>query len=66
MTKQSVFDYFGGSRNTAEALGVTTQAVYRWPEDLTALLERRVIAYLIKNTSLKETKKAFPASFISE
>lgn len=33
MRKQTLVDYFGSVRKAASALGYTTQAVYKWPED---------------------------------
>ena len=34
MKAQDVFDYFGGIRPAAEALGMTTQALYAWKEEV--------------------------------
>lgn len=34
MKTQDVLDYFGGVRQTAEALGMTASAVYLWKEDV--------------------------------
>lgn len=32
MKSQDVFDYFGSVRDAADALGMTTQALYAWGE----------------------------------
>lgn len=34
MKTKSVIEFFGGVRETAEALSITTQAVYGWGEDV--------------------------------
>lgn len=34
MKSQDVFDYFGSIRAAADALGMTTQALYSWGEDV--------------------------------
>ena len=34
MKAQDVFEYFGGVRQAAEALGMTTQALYAWGDDV--------------------------------
>lgn len=34
MKTQDVLDYFGGVRQTAEALGMTPAAVYLWKEEV--------------------------------
>lgn len=34
MKTKDVLDYFGGVRQTAEALGMTTSAVYLWKEEV--------------------------------
>lgn len=34
MKSKDVIDYFGGVRQTAEALGMTAAAVYLWKEDV--------------------------------
>ena len=42
MTKTQVTRAFGTIRKTAEALGLTTQAVYAWPEKLPQSLEDKI------------------------
>ena len=32
MNKTNVIEHFGSVRATAEAFGLTTQAVYKWPD----------------------------------
>lgn len=34
MKTQDVIDYFGGVRQTAEALGMTSAAVYLWKDEV--------------------------------
>jgi uncharacterized protein (DUF1015 family) len=34
MKAQEVFDYFGGIRGAAEALKMSTQALYKWGEEV--------------------------------
>jgi len=34
MKSKDVIDYFGGVRQTADALGMTASAVYLWKEDV--------------------------------
>ena len=43
MIKTQVIRAFGTIRKTAEALGLTTQAVYAWPEKLPQSLEDKII-----------------------
>jgi hypothetical protein len=45
MTKREAFELLGGSLSTvAHAVGVTKQAIHRWPDPLTPRLVDRVIA----------------------
>lgn len=32
MTKQEAIDHYGGAQKLADALGISFQAVYAWPE----------------------------------
>ena len=34
MKTQAVIDYFGGVRQAAEALDISTQAIYSWGDDV--------------------------------
>lgn len=34
MKSKEVIEFFGGYKATAQALGLTFQAVYQWPEDV--------------------------------
>ena len=34
MKTAEVIEFFGGTRQTAEALGVSTQAIYNWGEEV--------------------------------
>ena len=43
MIKTQVIRAFGTIRKTAEALGLTTQAVYAWPQKLPQSLEDKII-----------------------
>lgn len=42
MKTQSVIDHFGGVRQAASALNLTTQAIYRWGEDVPAARQAHV------------------------
>lgn len=44
MKAQDVFDYFGSLRDAAEALGMTTQALYAWGEFVPATRQAHVEA----------------------
>ncbi|MCY1393189.1 DNA-binding transcriptional regulator Cro [compost metagenome] len=34
MKTKDVFDFFGGARQTAEALGISAAAVYQWGDEV--------------------------------
>jgi hypothetical protein len=49
MLKTKAIELLGGSAaSAAEAIGVTYQAVVKWPDDLPARIVDRVIAALVK------------------
>jgi hypothetical protein len=49
MLKTEAIQLLGGSHQAAaEAIGVTTQAIYGWPKKLTKKLEDRVLAALYR------------------
>lgn len=41
MNKKDVIEHFGSVRATAEAFGLTTQAVYKWPQRVPELIAIR-------------------------
>ena len=51
MNKTDVIEYFGSTRATAEAFGLTTQAVYKWPEKMSEL--NAIRAQRLSNGKLK-------------
>ncbi len=54
MKKQDAIRIFGTGTKLAHAIGISPQAVYQWPEELTAALNDRVIAAAIReNLSLQ-------------
>lgn len=44
MKSQDVFDYFGSIRAAADALGMTTQALYAWGEEVPSTRQAHVQA----------------------
>ena len=48
MLKQQAIQLFGGAAAVGRAVGVTTQAITRWPQKLTARQSDRVIAALVR------------------
>lgn len=53
MTKQEAIDHFGGKKNggvsnLADALGITVQAIYDWPEDTVPMLRQYELHALTK------------------
>lgn len=51
MKTQEVVDHFGGVRQAAEALGITTQAIYRWGADVPPLRQPHI--QIVTNGKLK-------------
>jgi hypothetical protein len=58
MKSQDVFDYFGDLRAAAEALGMTTQALYAWGEFVPKTRQAHVEA-LTKGRIKKDKPKRF-------
>ena len=56
MTKTQVIRAFGTTRKTAEALGLTTQAVYAWPETLPQSLEDKIVGAMHRLGIKPQTK----------
>ena len=54
MKTKDVTDYFGGVRKAAEALGVTTQAIYAWGEDVPQMRQPHI--QIVTNGKLKMSK----------
>lgn len=63
MHKQKVIDFFGSLNLTAEAMGITTQAVVAWPDELTKGGEARVAIVIVQSRGLSAAKRAFPKTF---
>lgn len=43
MGKKEAIKIFGSVKEIADALGITTQAVYDWPDELTERLKNQII-----------------------
>lgn len=56
MQKSDVIELFGSGMNAAKRLGISHQAVYKWPETLPVSAERRVRKYI--RLFLKRSGKA--------
>lgn len=48
MKKQDAIQAFGTPSKLARAIGITPQAVYQWPEELTDIIRDRVIAAAVR------------------
>ncbi|APW37143.1 hypothetical protein RD110_07985 [Rhodoferax koreense] len=48
MKKQKAIELLGGVHATAKAVGVTYQAVKKWPEELTDRIEDRIWAVMAR------------------
>ena len=58
MTKNEAIQLLGGSiASAAEAIGIKSQAVSQWPDDLPARISDRVIAALVR------TRRAVPNEY---
>jgi len=57
MTKTEAIALFGTLRATAEAMGLSTQAVYAWPDPLTKELQDKVLATLLRTGRGAEAKR---------
>jgi predicted transcriptional regulator len=42
MKKEDIINHFGGVGKTASALGISRQAVYKWPKELSRCLMFRI------------------------
>ena len=42
MNKQAAIDYFGSVKDLAEALNISTQAIYKWPDRVPELQAMRI------------------------
>lgn len=56
MKKQAVINHFGSVKGVADALGITVQSVYEWPEDIP--LGRQYQIELLTKGKLKAAKKS--------
>jgi hypothetical protein len=48
MRKDSAVDFFGGVAETAQAIGISSQAVSDWPDELPPRIADRVIAAAVR------------------
>jgi hypothetical protein len=48
MDKRTALELLGGPVAAARTIGVTRQAIHRWPDPLTAKIEDRVLAALYR------------------
>ncbi len=65
MTKNDAISMFESPRKLAEALGITPQAVYQWPDDLSQDQADRILGAAIRlgrNVEKITTKKVFRAA----
>ena len=53
LTKQEAIDMFGSVPRLAEALNVSRQAIYAWPDNLDAYRKQRVIGAAVLSGRLK-------------
>lgn len=60
MKTQEVIEYFGGVRQTAEALGMTAAAVYLWKEEVPK--QRQAHVELATKGKIKKDKPIYGAS----
>lgn len=60
MKAQDVFDHFGGIRPAAEALGMTTQALYQWGDEVPKTRQAHV--ELVTKGKVKRDKPAYGAA----
>jgi hypothetical protein len=60
MKTQDVIDYFGGVRQTAEALGMTSAAVYLWKDEVPKTRQAHVEA--LTKGKIKRDKPVYGAT----
>lgn len=60
MNKKQAIELFGSTRALADALGVTTQAVYRWSFDLSLGLTDRIIGAGARTGRVKTNMGSIP------
>ena len=58
MDKKKVYEIFGGRSGTAEAAGVTPQAISIWPDELDQALTDRVIGMAWRAGKLRRVTEA--------
>ena len=56
MTKQEAIRLFGTGTKLARAIGVTPQAIYQWPDELTPVLNDRVMAAMMRQVQAQDNK----------
>lgn len=61
--KTEVVEFFGGCKDTAYALDLTTNAVYQWPDELGKRLIGQVIVAAIKSQGIDKTRRQWPEQF---
>ena len=57
MKTKEVLEYFGGARQTAEALGLSTAAVYLWNEEVPKTRQAHI--ELVSKGKLKREKPVY-------
>ena len=60
MTKSDAIQLFGDVKSLSNALNITRQAIYQWPEDINESTKDRIIGAAIR------CKKTVPDQFISK
>lgn len=58
--KQAAIEFFGGPLQTAIALGITGQAVDKWPAELGDAVSARIVLAALKTHTRGQVAKAFP------
>ncbi len=58
--KSAAIEFFGGPLQTAIALGVTGQAVAKWPDELSEHVAARVVVAALRTHTRGQVAKAFP------
>lgn len=63
MEKQIVVNFFGGWKETAQAMDLTYNACQAWSDPLPVRVAQRVIAVGIQVKGVEATKRTFPLMF---
>lgn len=57
MKTAAVVEHFGGVRQAAEALGISTQAIYSWGEDVPAMRQPHIQILTKGKLKMSKVKK---------